>query len=75
MSSWDRYPTYLVYDSLMRRFATTYPEICKLDTIGFSVDNRLILALKISSNPHSSIDKPISHILHQCMEMKLLVMF
>lgn len=58
MSSWDRYPTYLVYDSLMRRFATTYPEICKLDTIGFSVDNRLILALKISSNPHSDIDKP-----------------
>ena len=58
MSSWDRYPTYLVYDSLMRRFATTYPEICKLDTIGFSVDNRLILALKISSNPYSDIDNP-----------------
>lgn len=58
MSSWDRYPTYLVYDSMMRRFAASYPNICKLDTIGFSEDNKLILALKISSNPHSDIDKP-----------------
>ena len=42
----------------MRRFAQTYPEICKLDTIGFSVNNRLIIALKISSNPYQDIDKP-----------------
>jgi hypothetical protein len=58
MSSWDRYPTYRVYDSLMRSFALNYPNICKLDTIGFSVNNRLILALRISSNPYSDIDKP-----------------
>lgn len=58
MSSWDRYPTYLVYDSLMRRFASSYPNICKLDTIGFSVNNKLLLALKISSTPNSDIDKP-----------------
>lgn len=58
MNSWDRYPTYMVYDSLMRRMATSYPNICKLDTIGFSVNNKLILALKISSNPNSDIDKP-----------------
>lgn len=58
MNNWDRYPTYQVYDSLMRRFALSYPSICKLDTIGFSVNNRLILALKISSNPYQEIDKP-----------------
>lgn len=58
MNSWDRYPTYMVYDLLMRRMATSYPNICKLDTIGFSVNNKLILALKISSNPNSDIDKP-----------------
>ena len=29
MSNWDRYPTYQVYDSLMRRFALSYPSICK----------------------------------------------
>ncbi len=58
MSNWDKYPTFQVYDSLMRRFAQTYPEICKLDTIGFSVNNRLIIALKISSNPYQDIDKP-----------------
>lgn len=58
ISNWDRYPTYQVYDSLMRRFALFYPSICKLDTIGFSVNNRLLLALKISSNPYQDIDKP-----------------
>ncbi|MDD2190997.1 MAG: M14 family zinc carboxypeptidase [Bacteroidales bacterium] len=58
MNNWDKYPTYEVYDSLMRRFAQTYPTICKLDTIGFSVQNRLILSLKISSNPNQDIDKP-----------------
>lgn len=58
MDAWDRYPTYLVYDSLMRRFAINYPNICKLDTIGFSVNNRLILALRISSNPNLELDKP-----------------
>lgn len=58
MSSWNRYPTYQVYDSLMRRFASTYPNICKLDTIGFSTNNKLLLCLKISSSPYQNIDKP-----------------
>lgn len=58
MSSWNRYPTYQVYDSLMRRFASMYPNICKLDTIGFSTNNRLLLCLKISSSPYQNIDKP-----------------
>ena len=58
MSNWDRYPTYQVYDSLMRRFASSYPNICRLDTIGFSTNNRLLLCLKISSSPNQDIDKP-----------------
>ncbi|HHT03213.1 MAG TPA: T9SS type A sorting domain-containing protein [Bacteroidales bacterium] len=58
MNNWDKYPTYEVYDSIMRRFAQTYPTICKLDTIGFSVNNKLILSLRISSNPNQDIDKP-----------------
>lgn len=58
MSSWNRYPTYEVYDSMMRNFAQTYPSICKLDTIGFSVNNRLLLCLKISSSPNANLDKP-----------------
>lgn len=58
MSSWNRYPTYQVYDSLMRRFASVYPNICKLDTIGFTTNNRLLLCLRISSSPNQNIDKP-----------------
>ncbi len=55
MSSWDKYPTYAVYDSLMRSFANNYPDLCKLDTIGFSENNKLILSLIISDT--SSHDK------------------
>lgn len=50
MANWDKYPTYEVYVEMMKKFATDYPAICKLDTIGFSIQNRAILALKISDN-------------------------
>lgn len=49
MESWDRYPTYAVYVEMMRRFASSYPTLCRLDTIGTSVRGRLILALEITS--------------------------
>jgi hypothetical protein len=45
---WNRYPTYDEYIAYIRKLAMTYPEICLIDTIGFSVNNRAILALKIS---------------------------
>ena len=47
---WESYPTYTQYDSIMRRFAATYPQLCMLDTIGTSIYGKLILALKISDN-------------------------
>lgn len=47
---WDSYPTYQAYLTMMRQYATVYPSICRLDTIGFSIQNRLILALKISDS-------------------------
>ena len=58
MSSWDRYPTHDVYTQMMRDFATNYPNICSLDTIGFSVDGREILAVKISDNVDVDEDEP-----------------
>ncbi len=58
MENWDRYPTYDVYIQMMQNYATTYPQICKLDTIGSSVNNRLILALKISENAFLDVPKP-----------------
>ncbi len=58
MDSWDKYPTYSVYVQMMRNFAINYPNICRLDTIGFSQNNRLILAVKISDNPDSLENEP-----------------
>jgi hypothetical protein len=52
---WDTYPTYSQYDSIMQSFATLYPALCRLDTIGTSVNGKLVLVLKISDNV--SIDK------------------
>ena len=50
MANWDRYPTYEVYVEMMQSFATNYPDICTLDTIGYSGDGRLLLVVKISDN-------------------------
>ena len=34
---WQSYPTYTQYDSIMKYFASTYPSLCHLDTIGTSI--------------------------------------
>jgi len=56
--NWDKYPTYFQYDSLMQSFSKLYPSLCRLDTIGTSVNGKLVLALKISGNPLIDGDKP-----------------
>ncbi|MBK9333766.1 MAG: T9SS type A sorting domain-containing protein [Ignavibacteria bacterium] len=55
---WDSYPTYAAYRNMMWQFASSYPDICRLDTIGYSVQNRLILVLKISDNVSENEDEP-----------------
>lgn len=47
---WGSYPSYSQYDSIMRYFAAAYPSLCILDTIGTSINGKLVLALKISDN-------------------------
>ena len=37
MYAWDKYPTYDVYVAMMQQFADSYPELCRLDTIGLSI--------------------------------------
>lgn len=49
-TKWNFYPTYQQYIDYMVGFASSYPNICKLDTVGQSMQGRLILALKISKN-------------------------
>lgn len=47
---WETYPTYTQYDSIMQSFSTLYPSLCHLDTIGTSLDGKLVLSLKITGN-------------------------
>jgi hypothetical protein len=58
VTDWDTYPTYTQYDSIMKSFAALYPSLCRLDTIGTSVNGKLVLALKISDNASINQDEP-----------------
>ena len=58
MSNWNRYPTYSVYVQMMQKFANDYPDFAVLDTIGYSQNNHLVLALKISDNPNTDENEP-----------------
>ncbi len=55
---WDRYPSYTQYDSIMQSFVRLYPALCQLDTIGTSVNGKLVLVLKISDNTSADEDEP-----------------
>jgi hypothetical protein len=55
---WDTYPTYFQYDSIMQSFKNLYPSLCHLDTIGTSINGKLVLVLKISDNVSTDEDEP-----------------
>ena len=55
---WNFYPTYDDYVNYMAGFATAYPAISKLDTIGYSVQGRMILVLKISNSINQDEAEP-----------------
>jgi hypothetical protein len=56
--AWDTYPTYTQYDSIMQSFVLNYPSLCSLDTIGTSINGKLVFALKISDNPSEDETEP-----------------
>lgn len=58
LADWDTYPTYPQYDSIMHQFAADFPAICVIDTIGYSVQGRLLLAVKISDSVTIEEDEP-----------------
>ena len=55
---WNSYPTYSQYDSILQSFYTRYPALCHIDTIGRSINGRLVLALKISDNVRADEEEP-----------------
>lgn len=47
---WDAYPTYDAYVDMMGQFVLDYPDICELDTIGYTVEGRQLLAVRITDS-------------------------
>ena len=58
LAEWTTYPSRYEYDSIMKKFESDYPDICYLDTIGYSVDGKPILVLKISDNVNLDDSEP-----------------
>lgn len=58
MADWDRYPTYETYLAMMSRWAETYPTLCHVDTIGTSVQDRLILSMYIEVQTDDDLYRP-----------------
>lgn len=56
---WDTYPSHFQYLQTMDDLAENYPGICRLDTIGQSVDGRPILAMKITDQPDVREPEPV----------------
>ena len=50
MQSWNSYPTYYQYDSLMQKLANDYPDICKYHVLGTLPSGRKILALQMGDS-------------------------
>jgi len=56
--TWNYYPTYYAYETLMQQFASGHPDICKLITIATLSSGRKILALRISDNVNIEENEP-----------------
>ena len=50
INDWDFYPSYEVYVEMMYAFEEQYPNICKVSSIGLSVDGRELLVAKITDS-------------------------
>ena len=57
-SNWDAYPTYEQYDSIMHKFATDYPQICKYHNLGSLQSGRKIMAIQLGDSIDFDINEP-----------------
>lgn len=51
MASWDKYPSYELYEEMMQDFVNRFPELCVLEEMGTLQSGRKLLAIKISDFP------------------------
>jgi hypothetical protein len=50
VQTWDAYPTYYQYDSLMRKLAADYPSICRFHILDTLPSGRMIMALQLGDS-------------------------
>ncbi|KAF0130189.1 MAG: hypothetical protein FD155_1975 [Bacteroidetes bacterium] len=49
VNDWNTYPTYPAYLAMMQQFATNYPDLCTIQTIGTLNSGRQIIAARINN--------------------------
>ena len=54
----DTYPTYTAYLDMMDSFAVAFPDLCVIETVGYSVEGREIVFARISDNVNVEEDEP-----------------
>lgn len=57
-AAFTSYPSYSQSIDMLKAYASNYPQLCQLDTIGYSIKGRLIPVLKISKNVMKHEAKP-----------------
>jgi hypothetical protein len=57
-NNWDYYPTYNQYVNMMYAFADSFPQICKIHSLGTLSSGREILILNISDNINQKENEP-----------------
>ena len=57
-TTWNYYPTYDAYESLMAQFQTNYPGICQVTTIATLASGRKLIVAKISDNVATDETEP-----------------
>lgn len=57
-ATWNYYPTYEAYESLMAQFQATYPALCQVTTIATLASGRKLLVAKISDNVAANEAEP-----------------
>ena len=57
-NNWDYYPTYEQYVNMMTAFADSFPNICKMHSLGTLNSGREILIVQISDNVGQKEDEP-----------------
>lgn len=56
--TWDTYPTYEQYESMMYTYAAQYPDLCRIVNAGSTTQGRKILFAVISDNVSAAEEEP-----------------